>query len=118
MAFKTTEFDPSASLLASEIAFVQALALAAGYTAGNIALLTNLDGVSDISSQFDGATTTFTVPSYSSITAFLITGWAPNGILRPTVDFTTPTSTSVALVSAQVSAPVAGTTGIIIYRPL
>jgi len=72
--------------------------------------------VSDISSQFNGSLTTFTVPSYSSIIMFIITGWAPNGALRPTVDFTTPTSTTVALVTAQVSAPPAGTTGIILYK--
>lgn len=70
----------------------------------------------DISSQFDGIVTTFTIPAYTEIVAFLITGWPPNGVLRPTVDFTTPTSTTVALVTSQVSAPEAGTTGIIIYK--
>lgn len=70
----------------------------------------------DISSQFDGVATTFTIPAYTSIVAFILTGWAPNGALRPTIDFTTPTSTTVALVTAQVSAPEAGATGIIIYK--
>ncbi len=70
----------------------------------------------DISSQFDGNATTFVIPSYSAILQFIITGWPPNGALRPTVDFTTPTSTSVAL-TAQVSAPAAGNTGIVLYVP-
>jgi len=69
----------------------------------------------DISSQFDGITTTFTVPQYSRILAFILTGWPPNGVLRPTVDFTTPTNTTVALVTAQVTAPESGTSGLIIY---
>lgn len=69
----------------------------------------------DISSQFDGVTTTFTVPGYLSVVQFIITGWPPNGVLRPIVDFTTPTSTTVALVPGQVTAPVSGTSGIILY---
>lgn len=69
----------------------------------------------DISSQFNGVLTTFTIPQYLSIIQFIITGWPPNGVLRPTVDFTTPTSTTVALVPASVSAPVNGTSGIILY---
>ena len=69
----------------------------------------------DISAQFDGLATTFTLPAYSSILSVTFTGWPPNGNLRPTVDFTTPTSTTIALVLAQVTAPVSGTTGIILY---
>lgn len=69
----------------------------------------------DISSQFDGSTTTFTLPSYTTILSFTITGWPPNGNLRPTVDFTTPTGTTVALVTSQVQAPPSGATGIILY---
>lgn len=70
----------------------------------------------DISSQFNGSATTFTLPAYSSILMFNITGWPPNGALRPTVDFTTPTSTTVSLTS-EVTAPESGTTGIILYIP-
>lgn len=69
----------------------------------------------DISNQFNGSATTFTIPNYSTILSFTITGWPPNGNLRPTVDFTTPTSTTVALVTSQVQAPPAGATGIILY---
>lgn len=68
----------------------------------------------DISGQFDGVTTTFTVPKYSSILQFTITGWPPEGVLRPTVDFTTPTNTNVTI---NTTAPVSGTTGIILYVP-
>lgn len=68
----------------------------------------------DISSQFDGITTIFTLPVFKNILMFTITGWPPNGTLRPTTDFTTPTNTTVTL-TAQVSAPAAGTTGIILY---
>lgn len=71
----------------------------------------------DISSQFDGVATTFTIPQYSAIKLFIITGWPPNGALRPTTDFTTPTDTTVALTS-EVSAPMGGTTGIILYEPI
>lgn len=70
----------------------------------------------DISSQFNGSTTTFTVPAYSSILLFNITGWPPNGLLRQTTDFTTPDNTHISLTS-QVAAPVAGTTGIVLYVP-
>lgn len=66
----------------------------------------------DISSQFDGIATTFTLPTYTSILSFTITGWPPNGNLRPIVDFTTPTNTTVAILTP---APVAGSTGIILY---
>lgn len=69
----------------------------------------------DISSQFDGVSTTFTIPQYLSIVQFIITGWPPNGVLRPTVDFTTPSSTTVSLVPASVTAPASGTSGIILY---
>lgn len=68
----------------------------------------------DISSQFNGIATTFTLPAYTSILLFTITGWPPNGALRPTVDFTTPTNTTVTL-DAALGAPVSGTTGIILY---
>lgn len=68
-----------------------------------------------ISSQFDGNATTFTVPSYTSIVAVIITGWPPNGVLEATTDFTTPSSTSIALTS-QVTAPEAGATGVVIYN--
>lgn len=68
----------------------------------------------DISPQFNSIATTFTLPQYSRIIQFTITGWPPEGALRPTVDFTTPTDTTVAL-TAQVTAPPAGTTGIILY---
>lgn len=70
----------------------------------------------DISSQFDGVATTFTLPAYSAILMFNITGWPPNGALRPTVDFTTPSSTSVAL-TAEVPAPESGATGIVLIIP-
>lgn len=70
----------------------------------------------DISSQFDGVATTFTIPAYSAILLFNITGWPPNGSLRPTVDFTTPSNTTVALTS-EVSAPMAGASGIILIIP-
>jgi hypothetical protein len=87
-----------------------------GTTASPLRLsATALIGNHDISSQFDGVTTTFTIPEYSSILLFNLAGWTPS-TLRPTVDFTTPTSTTVALTS-EVSAPVAGTTGIILYIP-
>lgn len=66
----------------------------------------------DISSQFDGVATTFTLPTYTSILSFTITGWPPNGNLRPIVDFTTPTNTTVAILTP---APVSGSTGIILY---
>jgi len=69
----------------------------------------------DISGQFNGSTTTFTIPNYTTILSFTITGWPPNGNLRPTVDFTTPSSTTVSLVTSQVQAPVSGATGIILY---
>lgn len=70
----------------------------------------------DISSQFDSVTTTFTIPSYSSILSFNITGWFPNGELANS-DFTTPTNTTVSLVVPPLSAPASGTTGIILYVP-
>lgn len=66
----------------------------------------------DISSQFNGSATTFTIPAYSSILLFTITGYPPEGALRPTTDFTTPTATTVTI---STPAPVSGTTGIIIY---
>ncbi len=68
----------------------------------------------DISSQFDSVKTTFTLPTYYSILSVTFTGWPPEGNLRPTVDFTTPTSTTIAL-TAQVTAPPSGTTGIVLY---
>jgi len=70
----------------------------------------------DISSQFNGVLKTFVLPAYSSILQFNLTGWPPNGILRPTVDFTTPSGTTVTL-TGEVSAPAAGTTGIILIIP-
>lgn len=70
----------------------------------------------DISSQFNGVLTTFTIPAYSAILMFIVTGWPPNGALRPTTDFTTPSGTTVSLTS-EVSAPQAGVTGIILYVP-
>jgi len=70
----------------------------------------------DISDQFDGVTDTFTIPTYSAVRLFIITGWPPNGVLRPTTDFTTPSTTTVQLTS-EVSAPEAGTSGIILYIP-
>lgn len=70
----------------------------------------------DISDQFDGNVSTFTLPPYSAILMFNITGWPPNGALRPTVDFTTPSSTTVSLAGG-LSAPELGATGIILYIP-
>lgn len=70
----------------------------------------------DISSQFNGILKTFVLPAYSSILSFTLTGWPPNGALRPTVDFTTPSGTTVTL-TGEVSAPAAGTTGIILIIP-
>lgn len=70
----------------------------------------------DISDQFDGSTTEFTLPAYSAILLFTLTGWHPNGSLRPIVDFTETSSTIVELTS-EVSAPEEGPTGIILYIP-
>ena len=71
--------------------------------------------VVDISSQCDGLTSNFVVPAYSGILMVIITGWSPNGVLRPTVDFTTPDSTHISLVTSSVSIPPAGTTLIVLY---
>lgn len=72
--------------------------------------------VADISAQFNGILTTFTIPAYASIYLFVITGWFPNGALEPTVDFTTPTATTVHI-TGDLTAPEAGTRGIILYEP-
>lgn len=69
----------------------------------------------DISAQFNGIATTFTLPTYSAILSFTITGWPPDGNLRPAIDFTTPTNTTVVI---STTAPVGGTTGIILYIPV
>lgn len=73
--------------------------------------------VVDISSQCNGVLTSFLMPAYSSILMVIMTGWSPNGILRPTVDFTTPDNTHIDLVTSQVSAPATGTTLIVLYVP-
>lgn len=73
--------------------------------------------VVDLSSQTDGVTSSFLMPAYSTILMVIITGWAPNGILRPTVDFTLPDSTHIALVTSQVAVPASGTTLIVLYVP-
>ena len=70
----------------------------------------------DISDQFDGSETTFTLPEYSSIVLVVVTGWYPNGALRPGVDFITPTDTTIEL-AGDLSAPVSGSRGIILYKP-
>lgn len=116
MSYETEKYSASDSLTISEIIFLQDLAFAAGYDANNVALVSDLGSISvaDVSSQFDGLTTTFTIPTYTSIKLFIITGWPPNGALRPTTDFTTPSSTTVSL-TTQVSAPESGATGIILY---
>lgn len=118
MAYSTKKYSAADSLTLAEIAFLQDLAFRAGYDADNIALISQVSGVQveDISSQFDGLTTTFTIPEYSNIVLFILTGWPPNGALRPTVDFTEASSTTVSLTS-EVSAPINGSTGIILYVP-
>lgn len=68
----------------------------------------------NISSQFNGILTTFTLPTYASILQITITGWPPEGALNPSTDFTTPTTTTITL-DAALGAPVSGTTGIILY---
>lgn len=118
--FYTPRWSPADSLLTTEVMFLQALYIRASGNANNIALTTGSGGsvaVADITSQFDGVTTTFTIPSYTGILLFIITGWPPNGALDPSADFTTPSATTVALNTSQVTAPVAGTTGIILYTP-
>lgn len=118
MGFSTKRWRPADALLTAEVAFIQALYIRASGNANNIALIGSGGvQVADISSQFDGVTTSFLLPAYSSIQLFILTGWPPNGALRPTVDFTLPDSTHVALVTSEVSAPEAGPTGIILYTP-
>lgn len=118
--FYTPLWSPADALLLAEVMFLQALYIRAGGNANNVALKSDISGgvaVADITSQFDGSKTTFSLPSYSGILLFIITGWPPNGALDPAADFTTPDTTHVALVTAQVTAPVPGTTGIILYTP-
>lgn len=120
MAFQTPRWRPSDALTTNEVLFLEDLYTRASGDADNVALISDIGSgiaVADISSQFDGSTTSFTVPSYSAIVLVILTGWPPNGALRPTVDFTTPDSTHIALQTGQVTAPVSGTTGIVLYAP-
>jgi hypothetical protein len=116
--FYTQTWSAADLLLMAEVMFIQDLYARASGDADNIALTSGGSSglaVTDISSQFDGSKTTFTVPTYTGIILFIITGWPPNGALRPSTDFTTPSSTTVSLQTGQVTAPAAGTTGLIIY---
>lgn len=115
--FYTPTWSPADALLTSEVMFLQALNIRASGNANNVALVGGSAGVSatDISSQFNGSATTFTVPANTGILLFIITGWPPNGALEPTTDFTVPDSTHVAL-AGSLTAPIAGTTGIILYK--
>jgi len=64
----------------------------------------------DLSSQCNGATTLFDLgTTVTSVLQVTVTGWPPNGELRPTVDYTVPDTSHIQL-TAQVSAPESGTT--------
>lgn len=117
--FYTPLWSPADALMLTEVMFLQALYIRAGGSASNVALKSDISGgvaVADITSQFNSSATSFSLPSYSSILLVIFTGWPPNGALEPTVDFTTPDATHIAL-TGTVSAPASGTTGIILYTP-
>lgn len=68
----------------------------------------------DLSSQCDGVTTLFNLGvAVTGVLQVTITGWPPNGALRPTVDFTVPDASHIQFTS-QVSAPEVGTTLIVL----
>jgi hypothetical protein len=120
MPYSTRKWRPSDSdFTTDEIMFVQDLALRAEYDADNVLLQGEVvaSGISvvDISDQFDGVITSFSVPNFTSIKLFILTGWPPNGALRPSVDYN-ESGNSVELTS-EVSAPPSGATGIILYEP-
>lgn len=120
VAYNTKRWRPSDALTTDEVMFLIDLYARASGDADNVALISDIGGsvaTVDISAQFNGSSTSFTVPANAGILLFIITGWPPNGALRPTVDFTTPDATHVTLQTSQVQAPVAGTTGIVIYIP-
>lgn len=65
--------------------------------------------VVDLSDQCDGGTTLFTLPAFTNVLQLTITGWPPNGVLRPTIDFGVVDPTHIQFTS-EVSAPESGTT--------